>query len=453
MSALGVTQGPASRTALARAAFLPNRRLPHVVTALGDSRVDAAYLEAAQRNRNARSPLNVANSLLGHRLTIGPTFGKSADRTDHLFARLDAAIATGAGLLHLWCGVNNPASVASNGFTYVHAVTGEIVTMQTVAAVTMRDIRDICTKALRAGMIVVVENEVGSKDLNTAEKITALNDLRQMIAEYGDTTPGVFVHDAFTALMQSTTTTPTFKANLSYDGIHENARGAFKHGKSLAAVLAAIVPPRASVLSKSAADAPAYGRRQLLTNHFFTVTTGGSAAAGVTGGVPASFTTTAASATAALSSGANASGVGNYIEAVIDFTAAGGTFRLNQSLDAQGGAWNSLLTVGDWLEAVSEVEIIGTSGVLTGCALEINGWDGAANFGSMDLAMPVNIAATDIGPDEPCVLTLRTRPTQIPPRQPGTNPYVAVILRARAVAAGQVTLRVRQIALRRRMAG
>ncbi|MEH3040046.1 MAG: SGNH/GDSL hydrolase family protein [Sphingomonas paucimobilis] len=444
---LGVSLGM-----LARWNIFANRRLPHVATALGDSRADAMYLEPAQRNRNARSPLNVANSLIGHRLTIGQTFGRSGDRTDHLFARLDAAIATGAGLLHLWCGVNNVAKVASGGFTYNHEVTGELVTIANVAAVTMRDLRDICAKALRAGMIVVLENEVGSKDLSSAEKITALMDLRQMIAEYGDATPGVYVHDAYTTLMQATTTTPSFKTGLSYDGVHENARGAFKHARSLAALLSSIVPPRASVLSKGMNDVRAYGRRQLLLNHLFTTTNGGTAASGVTGNVPASFTTTAINATASLTSGANASGVGNYVECVIDFTAMGGTFRLNQALDAQGGTWNSALVVGDWVEAVSEVEIIGTAGALAGVALELTGYDGAANFGSMDLVMPVDIAATDLGPDEPCVLTLRTRPTQIPPRQPGTNPYVAIILRVRSVAAGQVTLRVRQIALRRRMA-
>lgn len=444
---LGVSLG-----VLARWNIFANRRLPHVVTTLADSRGDAVYLEPAQRNRNARSPLNVANSLLGHRLTIGPTFGKSADRTDHLFARLDAAIATGAGLLHLWIGVNNVAAVASNGFTYVHAVTGEIVTMATVVPVAMRDIRDICAKALRAGMIVVLENEVGSKDINTAEKIAALMDLRQMIAEYGDATPGVYVHDAYPVLMQANATTPTFKTGLSYDGIHENARGAFKHGRSLAALLSSIVPPRASVLSKGMNDARAYGRRQLLLNHLFTTASGGGAASGVTGNIPQSFTTTAINASASLTSGANANGVGNYTECVIDFTAMGGTFRLNQALDASGGTWNSALVVGDWIEAVSEVEIIGTSGALAGVALEINGWDGAANFGAQDLAMPVDIVATDLGPDEPCVLTYRTRPTQIPPRQPGSNPYVAIILRVRSVAAGQVTLRVRQIALRRRIA-
>lgn len=96
MTAMGVTRSGASRTVLSRLAILPNRRLPHVLTALGDSRVAAVYLDGQQRARNVRSPVNWANSLLGHRFEIGETFGKSGDRTDEFLARLPAAIATGA---------------------------------------------------------------------------------------------------------------------------------------------------------------------------------------------------------------------------------------------------------------------------------------------------------------------------------------------------------------------
>lgn len=68
----------------------------------------------------------------------------------------------------------------------------------------------------------------------------------------------MFVHDAFGAVMQSTTATPTFRASHAYDGIHENGRGAYFHGKSLARLLATLVPP-AQVLSAGMMDVPANG--------------------------------------------------------------------------------------------------------------------------------------------------------------------------------------------------
>ena len=250
---------------------------PITITADGDSRDDAIYLDPSQRNRNTRSQLNWANSLLGHRFIIGPTFGVSGNRTDQMLARLPSAIATGAGILHVWGGINNIGQVASGppAFTYTHAITGETVTIDTVAAVAMRDIAQITRTARAAGMVVIIENEIGGSTITTAEKLAALNNLRQMIAEFGEKTPGVYVHDAYAAVMQPGAATPTFKSGYSYDGVHENGRGAYWHGKSLAALLDRIAPAR-SILVRSGFEVPANGRRQLLGNPIFNTTTGGT---------------------------------------------------------------------------------------------------------------------------------------------------------------------------------
>ena len=201
---------PAVRGIAAQARQLALGRKPNVVTALGDSRVAALYLDPPRQNRGARSPVNWANALLGQRMTIGQTFGVSGDRTDQMLARLQAAIATNAGILYVQGGINNVGAVAT-GFTYTHAVTGETVTIDTVAAVAMRDLRYICDTARAAGMTVVLENEVGGSSLTSTEKLAALNNLRQMIAEYGETTPGVYVHDAYQAVMQPGASTPAFR--------------------------------------------------------------------------------------------------------------------------------------------------------------------------------------------------------------------------------------------------
>jgi len=293
---------------LGRMAVLPDRRLPHVVTALGDSRVAAIYLDPAKLNRGTRSPLNWANALLGHRMTIAETFGVSGDRTDQMLARLPAAIATGAGLLYVQGGINNLGAVAT-GFTYVHAVTGEVVTIDTVAAVAMRDLRQIADTARRTGMIVVLENEIGGSSLATVEKVAALVTLRAMIADYGAQTPGVHVHDAYPIVMQPSAGTPLFRTGYAYDGTHCTGRGAYWHGKSLSLLLDRLLPLR-SVLSRGAIDTPANGRRQLLANHLFVTAAGGSTPIFTVTANTKSTTTLTVTSASTIPVGASVSGAG-----------------------------------------------------------------------------------------------------------------------------------------------
>ena len=438
---------------LGRLAVLPDRRLPHVVTALGDSRVAALYLDPARMNRGTRSPLHWANALLGQRMTIGDTFGVSGDRTDQMLARLPAAIATGAGLLYVQGGINNIGAVASGAtpYTYSHAVTGEVVTIDTVAAVAMRDLRQIADTARRAGMAVVIENEVGGSSLATAEKIGALNNLRAMIADHGAQTPGVHVHDAYAVVMQPGAAAPTFRAGYAYDGIHATGRGAYWHGRSLAALLDRLVPPR-SVLSRGAIDTPANGRRQLLANHLFLTTTGGTAGNGVTGDIPSGWTAAVSSnaGSAILSSIANADGVGNGVRAAIDFTAAG-SFRLEQALGGtSGGQYHANLRPGDEVEGFALVEIVGTPAMLAAVQMEAgaaSAGSGGTGVTSLDMTGPA--AATDLGINDAALVTLRTRPIILPTAS-GAFPYLFANVRVVALAAGSATVIVRQIGVRRR---
>jgi len=522
VSALGLSSSGATVSRLGRLGVLPDRRLPNLVTALGDSRVAALYLDPAKQNRGTRSPLNYANALLGQRMTIGSTFGVSGDRTDQMLARLPDAIATGAGLLYVQGGINNIGATASGNpaFTYVHAVTGEVVTIDTVAAATMRDLRQIADTARRAGMTVVLENEVGGSTLTLVEKLAALNDLRAMIADYGERAAGVYVHDAYSAVMQPGATAPTFKAGYSYDGIHENGRGAFWHGRSLAAVIDRLVPAR-SILSRGAIDVPANGRRQLLTNHVFSTVAGGTAAtwnatattkssttltvtstatlpvgvaisgpgipagttivaqpvnggagdytlsqsatasaAGVTiavtptsGTIPAGWTAamSAGAGRAVLSSVANGDGVGNGVQAVIDFSGAG-SFRLEQSLaGTPGGQYHANLRMGDEVEAFALIEIVGAPSVLATVQLELSGASagaGGVSFGSLDMSGPAT--PVDQGMNDGAVVTLRTRPVVLAVAT-GAYPYLIANVRVSAFTAGSVTVVVRQLGARRRV--
>ncbi|EGI55042.1 hypothetical protein SUS17_2123 [Sphingomonas sp. S17] len=444
---------PAARGIAAQARLLALGRKANVETDLGDSRVAANTLDPSQRNRGTRSPMNWVNAMLGQRLTIGQTFGVSGDRTDQMFARLPAAIATNAGILRIWGGINNIGAVASGSpaYTYTHAVTGETVTINTVAAVTMRDLRQMAETARAAGMIVIIENEIGGSTITTTEKLAALNSLRQMIAEYGEVTPGIYVHDAFPMVMQPGAATPTFKAGYSYDGIHYSGRGAYWHAKSEAPLVDRLTAPR-SVLIRSAMEVPANGRRQLLTNPIFATTTGGTAGNGITGDVPSGWTaamgTNVGSTT--LSSVTNSDAVGNGVQAAITYNAAG-SFSMTQTLSGtSGGAYNANLQPGDEVEGFALVEITGASSALSTISLELTGstaGSGGTAFGAMDLTGPNS--SSDQGVNDTALITLRTRPVVLP-SPTGTFPYLIAAVRATAFTSGSATIVVRQIGVRRR---
>lgn len=424
------------------------------LASFGDSRQASAYLDGTQRNRAARYPGNAANAMLGHRLIIGQSYGVSGDRTDQLFARLPAVLASDADFVHVQAGVNNIAQTASSGnFTYTHAVTGEVVTIDTVAAVAARDLRQICDAIIGAGKVPLLENEVGASGLNTTEKVNALNALRTALAAYAATNPRVLLHDAAPIVMQTGTTTPTYKVGYSYDGTHLNGRGGHYWGKSLAQLLAPFLWA-ARVPAIGANDTPANGRRQLLSNHMFATPTGGVAGTGASGPVPAGWNASMSDANAGsvvLSTVANPDGIGNAVQAVITFAAAG-SFRFDQALaGTAGGAYHANMLAGDDVQAIGLFEVVGSPTVLATAQLELlgNTGSGGANFGAQDMAGPSG--ANDQGVDEPVAYSERTRPTVVP-APVGANPYMTTRFRVQSTGAGQVTVIIRQIAVRRRNA-
>jgi len=164
-------------TFLAARSVLPHRRLSHVVTALGDSRVAAVYADLNQRIYSGYSPLNWANALSDQRMVIGTTFGVSGDRTDQALARLSAAIATGAGTLYIQCGLNDIAQ--------------QYPTAGTSGATAAANIMVMAEAARAVGMLVVIEIEVGSSAMNTAALVGQVVELNERLYEYAERTPGV----------------------------------------------------------------------------------------------------------------------------------------------------------------------------------------------------------------------------------------------------------------------
>lgn len=420
------------------------------VTALGDSRVAAIWNDIPKyMAKSARSPLNFANAMLGARMVIEATFGVSGDRTDQFFARLDAAIATGAGTLYLQGGVNNIGFVASSGnVTYTHAVTNEVVGITNVAAVTARDLIAIADKARAAGMHVVIEQEVGANGFSPTEKLAALMDLRTALSNYARLNPAVTLHDATTAVIQPGSL--LYKTGYSADGTHVNPRGAYYWGKSLALTLERVIPQNAgNILVASGFEIPANGRRQLLANPIFNTATGGTLGTNASGTVPAGWQAKVTGpATVTVGVVAEANGLGNNVTLDVVATDTNAVISLEQALNGTSVApyWGSNLVAGDIVETIVKLEILGNPTNLTSAYVYssfVTGSGGEA-LDSFDLIADQGT----LGPNEPATFILRTRRFTLPAAF-GQYPYAIIGARFATSGAGNFSVKVHQIALRR----
>jgi len=268
----------------------------HYITDWADSRGAADYLDPAQQNRGALSPLNWANDLYSSNYLIGQSFGVPGDRTDQGLARVPAIIAAGMGTVRIYFGVNNFAQTGG-AFTYTHALSGAVIGSGQVVAQTFADVKQASDAFLASGAQVLIELEVGANGLDATQAQNARL-YNALIVAYANSTPNVYYHDMRPiVLADPATAVPQFKARYSEDGTHLNARGSYYAGKSLKAKLAQISPTSYfTVPARDAVTVPANGRLQLVSNPIFAVGSGGAAS---TVSAPGT-TTTAGSATVAV---------------------------------------------------------------------------------------------------------------------------------------------------------
>lgn len=294
-SAAGKAQSRAVFVATGGGAPLPTKPVFYI-TDWADSRGAADYLDGAQLNRGALSPLNWANDLAGSNYLIGQTFGVSGDRTDQGLARVPAIVAANMGTVRIYFGANNFAQTGGT-YTYTHAVSGAVIGSGQVVAQTFADVKQAADAFLASGAQVLIELEVGANgfDATQAQNARLYNSL---VMAYADATPNVYYHDMRPiVLVDPAAASPQFKAKYSEDGTHLNARGSYYPGKSLRTKLAQIIPaPYFTVPTRDNVALPAAGRMQLTSNPIFSVGSGGTAS---TVSAPGT-TTTSGSATVAV---------------------------------------------------------------------------------------------------------------------------------------------------------
>ena len=423
---------PAARGLAVQARTLAIGRDERVATSISDSRGDAIFIDASQYALNMRSALVWAKQLSGGRFSIGPTFGKSGDRTDQMMVRMPQALATRAGILYIIAGVNDLAQNYPTATTSGATAAGNIISMAETGRL--------------AGMKVIIEAEVGANGL-TAAQASQMNELNTRLADYVEGTPNVYLNDARSAVMNPTagTTTVTFKPGFSLDGTHEVSRGSYYHALTLLPLINQIVPPR-SVLTRTGTELPGNGRWQLLANPIFATATGGTLSGTATGTVPSGWTAFgSAGTTATFGTQADPEGVGNNVTVTCQWVAAGDSCRLFQT--AGSANWQA----GDIVQAISQVQVTAASPCLAATRLElvtVGTLNGASTgFNYMDGYHATTTGS--LGADQPYTATLMTRPFTVPAYT--AKSYMAAYVHLEGSCAGTASFVIRQMPIRRRL--
>lgn len=423
---------PSARGLAVQAQALAVGRDARIATVVADSRGDAVYIDPAQYALNMRSALVWAKQLSGGRFSIGPTFGKSGDRTDQMMARMPQALATRAGILYIIAGVNDLAQNYPTATASGATAAGNIIAMAEMGRL--------------AGMKVILEAEVGANGL-TAAQVSQMNELNTRLADYVEGTPNVYLNDARSAVMNPTAgaTTVTFKPGFSLDGTHEVSRGSYYHALTLLPLINQIVPPR-SVLTRTGTELPGNGRWQLLANPIFATATGGTLSGTATGTVPSGWTAFgSAGTTATFGTQADPEGVGNNVTVTCQWIAAGDSCRLFQTV----GSANWL--PGDIVQAVTQIQVTAASPCLAATRLELvtvgtlNG--SATGFNYMDGYTATTTGS--LGADQPYTATLMTRPFTVPAYT--AKSYMAAYVHLEGSCAGTASFVIRQMPIRRRL--
>lgn len=496
-----------AQTTATQAQTLAIGRDPLLWTDLGDSRVDADFINPAQTAFNMRSSLIWARVLTGQRFVVGPTFGKSGDRTDQFFARLAQALATQAGGIRLMGCLND---IAQN-----------YPTATTSGATCAANLISIAETCRLAGMKVIIELEVGSSTINAAQ-VQQVHEANQRLMDYQESATGVYLSDARAIVTNPAASTTTILGRPGYflDGVHGISRAEYYRAVgTLVPIFNTILPPR-NVLIRSGTELPTNGRWQLAMNPIFATATGGvletRAATGSTTAMSNILTLASANgnplptvpigatvAGAGIPAGATITaqpgggGAGNYTMnqlaiatgtgVAVTITASSGPVPANWTLGTVGqstgtattqvdpdGVGNNVVVTctwvqagdgcrfyqtvgstywatGDIVQAVSQVQVTGPSSCLAATRLDmfVNGTTAGANVSTEVQDGYHATTAGSVGPDVPYTATMITRPFKVPTYD--TKGYLAPYIYIEGSCAGTVTAVIKQVGVKRRL--
>jgi lysophospholipase L1-like esterase len=401
---------------------------------LGDSRKAQMHLDSFQLNISNANHGSWGNCLSGWRWVKGWNYGVSGDRSDQVLARLDVAIATGAGNMYLQVGANDI------GQNYPTATTSAITCFN--------NIKTMADKALLNGMKVIIDLEAGATAF-TAVQIAQTVELNERLRAYAEVTPNIFLLDIPSVVWDPVNTTISaivFKANYFRDTTHLAAPGAYAVGKELAKIIQIVSPPLPRSIASMAEVPNANSLVNLLSNPMFTTTTGGIVQTGITGTMPASWgiqrdsgggTQTATVSTAAASDGT----AGNELTINCTFAAAGDAFRVYQDITLAN--WSP----GDILQAQADISADAGPIAQIYQYLTANGNDGAA-ISATTMSM-VGISNAQIT-TEALKHSLITEKMTIPPMTVSKG-FATMYLRIFGSAAGSATVRLRKVQVKKRL--
>lgn len=376
---------------------------------------------------------NIANALLGQRLTLINNAGVGGDTTAGMLARINVQV-YGAGFGQVTSNQttapsNLPGPLVGNPeIVFVMGGTNDIFGSSLSAATVEANLLSIYQTLLNAGVTVVAMTVPAVNVTNgsyTTAQIAVQLAVNDWIRAQVRNTKGMILVDAFAGSIDPNNATTVQGLQTSfYDGFHHpNNVGAWGIATRVQAALTGIVPPLTDLLPTSnlATFATSSSINQLLTNPLLNGSTAvsgtGMTGNGPTPGVPTY--TNNGSATTVASVAARSDGFGQNLSLATTTSAAGDGIQVT---------WpdqHANVVVGATYIAMAEINVTGPSGAaltaannLYNVSLGIQFYDGTTNYFVRDWYTNLTDTSTTSG-DKPYAngsfdVVLRTPPITIP---------------------------------------
>lgn len=311
--------------------YTPHRRSLNLFYLTGDSRnAQQSGTAAPNSNNSAWHRFNVANQILGQRMTV---LANDAISGSIALNNLSDSVVQNV--------INSPAGWADH-FGYINDLSNGVSANQIWYGYNgWAGCRAQYQKMLSAGLRLIISLEPGATSIAGSPTIMSeLALLNSLILEFARTNPEIVLIDMPSIMRDSTSALLSFKAGLSDDGTHYTVLGGEAQASNAqktgyADVLDSLVPRRPSGLCVSRQEVLSVGGQDLITNPLFTTLTGGTTSGAGTltsGTVPSGYVLNLPAGTScAVTSAAGA--YGNEITLALT-AASPGTGRLQ--LDVTG---------------------------------------------------------------------------------------------------------------------